>query len=942
MSSPEQSPPIAASGTWVPRILRGGRKRSNRVRPAVEVLETRVVPSAIKFSPPSFTGTGISPVAAAVGDFNSDGYADVAVAEFGTSRVRILDGNGTGALVAAGTVPTGAGPRSVVAGDVDGDGTTDLVLPDRDGNSVTVLRGNGDNTFTRADYVVGRTPWYAALADLNQDGQLDIAVANSADNTLSVLINRGDGTFLAPTTYQVGQEPLYVTAADFDGDGSLDLAAANFGSFSNSVSLLLNDGTGSFASRFNYFVGDGPISIATADFNSDGTPDLAVALNRAGAVAVLLSQPGGGFAGPADYATGAGPQSVVTADFDEDGAGDLVTANSNSGSLTILKGRPDGQFTTQADQNANGNPTFVVTADLNDDGLPDLVTTYTSSSQLGILLNETQPALPSIAVSDTQVAEGNAGTRPATFVLTLSEAAAVPVTVDFRTADGTATAEQDYGAVSGTVTFAPGDVSQTVSISVYGDTVFEPSETFFLLLSNPTNASLNDSSGECTIFNDDPANGVVAKLVAFRPQTDPFDWRIHQVGASRQATQGAGIRINNDDDNHNGTPDRLDAQVTGEDDLVMVEVHATPGVSYTLSRGNARIRVWSDRDKRTAILGENNRAALRFDSGTSLLWVEYVSLDQGTATLELKAKDGSGHILARDEVLFYSFDAVVIVLGGRGQTPGDPPPKNFGTFRIASDLYDEGYDVHMYNQGEVSADGLGRPYQDVLHSARSYGERQVAIMGYSYGGSATVALAGALVSHNPHDSPLTISFTAYIDAVSQTGVRGPETRLPPGSRYHVNYYQRHWNPLDEGGLRGDAVDGAQFNLNVNDTPWGTCLRHYEIDDQREVQLGIEAFLAQQVPVRAREQVEVRDALFERVSGAPLTAFGAALLAPRESPSPRRIVVLFDFRGPRQSPTAPDLGDRRHKARRASPPATPLASAIHAKQSDDSRSTWPSL
>jgi hypothetical protein len=114
-----------------------------------------------------------------------------------------------------------------------------------------------------------------------------------------------------------------------------------------------------------------------------------------------------------------------------------------------------------------------------------------------------QPAQPTISISDPSFTEGNSGSATAFVNLTLSQEAASPVTVEYTTVNGTATAGSDYLSQSGTVTFAPGETSIQVGFTVYGDTVFEPDETFSILLSNPVGAQLGDDTGTITIVNDD-------------------------------------------------------------------------------------------------------------------------------------------------------------------------------------------------------------------------------------------------------------------------------------------------------------------------------------------------------------------------------------------------------------------------------------------------------
>lgn len=124
-------------------------------------------------------------------------------------------------------------------------------------------------------------------------------------------------------------------------------------------------------------------------------------------------------------------------------------------------------------------------------------------------------APPEISIDDVTQNEGDAGTTPFTFTVTLSGASPDTVTVDFATADGTATvADGDYQSASGTVTFAPGDTSEPITVLVNGDTKFEPNEDFFVNLSNPVNGTIADGQGEGTILNDDPQPAISINDVA--------------------------------------------------------------------------------------------------------------------------------------------------------------------------------------------------------------------------------------------------------------------------------------------------------------------------------------------------------------------------------------------------------------------------------------------
>ena len=116
------------------------------------------------------------------------------------------------------------------------------------------------------------------------------------------------------------------------------------------------------------------------------------------------------------------------------------------------------------------------------------------------------PEQPTLAIDDLVITEGNSGTKAATFTVTLSKAAAAAVTVAYATADGTATAGSDYTAKSSSLTFAAGQTSRALTVTIRGDTSVESDETFFVNLSNPTNATLADAQGLGTISNDDQAS----------------------------------------------------------------------------------------------------------------------------------------------------------------------------------------------------------------------------------------------------------------------------------------------------------------------------------------------------------------------------------------------------------------------------------------------------
>src|SRR5262249_54403677 len=106
-------------------------------------------------------------------------------------------------------------------------------------------------------------------------------------------------------------------------------------------------------------------------------------------------------------------------------------------------------------------------------------------------------AAPRFSINDPRVTEGNSGTTPAVFTVSLSAPSSSTVAVNYATANGSAVAGSDYVGTSGVLSFAPGETAKTITVSVIGDTTVEPDEVFSVLLSAPTaGAEIADGQGD--------------------------------------------------------------------------------------------------------------------------------------------------------------------------------------------------------------------------------------------------------------------------------------------------------------------------------------------------------------------------------------------------------------------------------------------------------------
>jgi hypothetical protein len=297
------------------------------------------------------------------------------------------------------------------------------LLPPSPASAQVISFGPGTNI------AVGSNPQWIATGDFNADGRVDLAVANAGSASVSVLLGNGDGTFQAPQNFTVaGVGPSSVVAADFNNDGVLDLVTTNgnIGPSSDNVSVLLGNGNGTFQAAQNFAGGpagtSGPAAVALGHFNGDGILDVAVpnygASGSGTTVSVLLGTGGGAFGAPQAYTTGRSPIAVAIADFDRDGSQDLAVANfdQNSGTtFSVLRGNGGGTFLPQQLFSAGQGVIAVAVADFNDDDSPDVAVANYASGNITIRLNTTSapPASHTLTVAKAGAGSGTITSSPA-------------------------------------------------------------------------------------------------------------------------------------------------------------------------------------------------------------------------------------------------------------------------------------------------------------------------------------------------------------------------------------------------------------------------------------------------------------------------------------------------------------------------------------------------
>ncbi|HZM85719.1 MAG TPA: FG-GAP-like repeat-containing protein [Blastocatellia bacterium] len=481
---------------------------SNNVTILLNTCTARTCPTNFTQPATSPEGAGGGANSVAHGDFNNDGRPDLATANNGSANVTILLGDGTGNFTQPATSPEAVGnlPVSVEAGDFNRDGRPDLAVSNQGSSNMTILLGDGTGNFTQpatSPEGTGGISGSVAVGDFNGDGRSDIVVTHFFTDDLSILIGDGTGNFTVASASAVGDSPSDVAVGDFNLDGRPDLAVAN--QRSDNVTILIGNGTGNFtaASTSPEAAGDGAHSVAVGDFNLDGRPDLATANLFSGDVTILLGDGTGNFTPASTSPESAGDfsQSVAVADFNLDGRPDLAVANSGSANVTILTGDGTGNFTQPATSPEGAGPAVsVAVGDFNLDGRPDLATANYNSGNVTILLAtcNTPPTVTAQAVS--QAADSSSTNKP---IATVSDpdqtlqTLSVTISSDGMTFSGSASlngvtvssiAVDSMGNVTATVAAACSAADASFTLKVTDDASATDTDTLTVTVTAETGA----------------------------------------------------------------------------------------------------------------------------------------------------------------------------------------------------------------------------------------------------------------------------------------------------------------------------------------------------------------------------------------------------------------------------------------------------------------------
>jgi len=222
-----------------------------------------------------------------------------------------------------------------------------------------------------------------------------------------------------------------------------------------------------------------------------------------------------------------------------------------------LLGNGDGTFEPPITYNF-GSLSYASTAlaDFDGDGRADLAAVdWNAGVVVHMNTGDWSPPPPELRITDASLAEGNSSTTNMTFTVTLTHAATGPVTVQYATANGTATSGSDYQAASGTLVIPAGQTTGKITVPVIGDRLPEPNESFFVNLSGATGAIIADGQAEGTMVDNEPRISIsdVTKAEGRRNKKTLFTFTVtlsaaydQPVTMSFQTVNGAATTSNND------------------------------------------------------------------------------------------------------------------------------------------------------------------------------------------------------------------------------------------------------------------------------------------------------------------------------------------------------------------------------------------------------------
>ena len=301
-----------------------------------------------------------SPYYVDVADLDGDGKLDIIASDYGDNLISIYRNISTpgslttNSFAARVDLATGTTPIGIAIRDLDGDGKPEIVTANNGDNSISIFQNIstiGNIAFTPRFIATGGGPLNVAIGDLDGDGKPDLAVTGNS-GFISLFRNNGTPGNIGTNTFDTRVDlpaqnnSVTVLIGDLDGDGKPELITTAYQPQTMSVYRNLSTPgsltTNSFAAELDFGLAGRGHSLALADFNGDGKPDIAEVTELNSALSLFQNIGTGAFTGASlgsrvDFATGWNAWGLAAGDLDGDGRTDVVFANSYDNTITIYQ-----------------------------------------------------------------------------------------------------------------------------------------------------------------------------------------------------------------------------------------------------------------------------------------------------------------------------------------------------------------------------------------------------------------------------------------------------------------------------------------------------------------------------------------------------------------------------------------------------------------------------
>lgn len=288
----------------------------------------------------------------------------------------------------------GAQTRYIETADLDSDGDQDVILISEADETLVILKNDGVGNLTVTQSIdVGAAPSFIGsnfikTYDLDTDGDTDImiTVSDQNDGWIGVFHNDGAGTFSEVQRSSHGVVPISILVADYNLDGTQEIAVANYRDSKVTFCDILPDGTlGQTYSRIETY-GDAQ-RMVQADFDGNGTMDLALTTRQDPYIVVHFNKGSKGFSGPVKISLNSYSHDLIASDIDGDQDEDLVVIEQVTGMLRVFRNE-NGEFSQSIEAACGPQPRFFTVGDADGDGDSDFAVSNAGETTVHVILNE--------------------------------------------------------------------------------------------------------------------------------------------------------------------------------------------------------------------------------------------------------------------------------------------------------------------------------------------------------------------------------------------------------------------------------------------------------------------------------------------------------------------------------------------------------------------------